>query len=719
MKQYFIFIILLFTIGFLSACSDGGNSQTPKEWYYERELAGLPGLVITPDKTVLLQLARDEAATTPLAHAITYRIDAAASYTYCLDEDDSYLTSMKLTDASGRELLALNRGECGVVDLLAGNHLLSVYHDALAVPEGGGIAFISLQGNGQVSATSLLTGYESMPLYPEFRSIRVAEPGLQNYRLFFTPAGSYDLLKALGSSDTAATELLKQGYHLFSLKETSRDMATIHGSLYTLANHDTWGGAYTSFACAAHPEYCLSTQSGYPNSVTLLNRTAGPGSFDISVVNMETGYGFGDTVNWLFASPVTGYFYLHRYDSNRTNPTLLYTDTGLRAFRSATDMPQPPGEAEVGIYEGTDYSGKVFVVAQDQPDTTVMYLPTIRSIKPGFNATLVLYSEKQYQGTSRVIAMPSKNVSIAFSNAQSLKVLNSRKILISSHKCVGCNLAMVDLSKQYLKGVDLTRALLYGANLSYANLEEANLCQAFLNGNAAMSHNQAAVLRGAYLKNVNLSTANIGGADFSYAAFYSSTAGSCPQDCSMSQKCASAYNATMTATKFDHAYLSGTDFSSATALGTSFQGAVLAGANLTAARLGTDANTGQITSFAGAFLQGATFKDVDTGGVNYSSAYVDIDSAQGNSLYILLSGDYTRFARFWKQSGSELCVRSNYPSQTVLPPTSSYSVCPDGQNGACSQTQWRSPVINMGNALPKTSYGSDSKKVCTTPDSTW
>ncbi len=90
--------------------------------------------------------------------------------------------------------------------------------------------------------------------------------------------------------------------------------------------------------------------------------------------------------------------------------------------------------------------------------------------------------------------------------------------LLTSKKCVGCDLSGVDLSQKQLVNVDLQAANLIGANLAGTNLTKANLGGANLTGaNLTNANFTGAVLQAASLVNVNFTNTNLTRTDLSYA----------------------------------------------------------------------------------------------------------------------------------------------------------------------------------------------------------
>jgi uncharacterized protein YjbI with pentapeptide repeats len=256
----------------------------------------------------------------------------------------------------------------------------------------------------------------------------------------------------------------------------------------------------------------------------------------------------------------------------------------------------------------------------------------------------------------------------------------------------GANLTDANLTDTSLKGVTLTNALLQGADLNFTNLDGANLCAAKLNESPTSS--LSATLQGAFLRNVNLAQADLTGASLVNANFYSSIATTTclPAANCGPTSCASAVDATLNNAVFTGAYLNGVDFSGSTPQSVDFANAALVGANFTNANLSQDINTGKRTNFTGAFLQGATFTNANVTGTNFTSAYVDLTSTHGDTLLFQLDpATHIAFPGYQQEAGSTLgCVEFTSLDQTSLPGTNSGNLCPDGNPGPCSTTQWQS-----------------------------
>jgi hypothetical protein len=170
--------------------------------------------------------------------------------------------------------------------------------------------------------------------------------------------------------------------------------------------------------------------------------------------------------------------------------------------------------------------------------------------------------------------------------------------------------------------------------------------------------------------------------------------------------CASAFHATMTVTQFGDAYLYGVDFRDASIAGVNFTDAVLAGANFSGATIGADPNSGAVTEFLRAYLQGTNLDAATVSLADLTDAFVDFGSG-GNLLSIELDGaDHNQFAcstpsTCTPASGEDVCVYVRFPKTTV-PSTNTTITCPDhlpAGPGGCGvadpgggNTRWQSKL---------------------------
>jgi uncharacterized protein YjbI with pentapeptide repeats len=554
-------------------------------------------------------------------------------------------------------------------------------------------------------------------------------------------------------TDTAGSEFQNRG-HLFSFE--SKDYNDCSSGTYPpfAGNYffNSWlyhgAGRYfcgDMFSCDWAPVNCPDSQTNLPiHGWTLMPQFSSSDQLSMCIQDM----GDGTFVPWPYTyysfpcSPMyaaeNGYIYFTEFSTTASPDRFKIVDT----FRFYKDGSQIKREdlikGEVALYEGENYTGVAVVLSDSFSDTTLIPLAQIKSVAFGLytDTTIQFFRHPDFSGLIKVVGvdMP-KNLNITGDDIGSIKIFDSRKVLISSKKCPNCNLAGADLSNLNLDAADLSYAnlmgasmhysslikanisyaLLAGANLTNANLSGASLYNAFLNGDAALNLG-AASLTGAYLKNANLAGANLGGADFSYASFYSGTyiQTGCAQDDQnppFTKNCASAQGANMNATKFVNAYLAGADFSSATATGASFSMAILSGANFKNAHLAWDSPTSVRTVFTGAFIGGADFTNATASGANFENAYVNF-SQKGDCMLFTVSADHTKFPGFYYQYGDCPCVMFAYSAPTVVVDTDSGNICPDGNSGRCDDTSWTSPLIPRDQSTQPNSSCFDTPPLC-------
>jgi len=262
--------------------------------------------------------------------------------------------------------------------------------------------------------------------------------------------------------------------------------------------------------------------------------------------------------------------------------------------------------------------------------------------------------------------------------------------------------------------VDLSNAQLQGAILSRANLTGASLYSAYLSNDANGDISQAATLENAHLKNVNLAFAQLSGVDFDLANFYGDTPANSAgcgttgsNNSGFTKGCASAHGANMTGTTFTGAYLFGVDFTGAAIAGVDFTDAVLTGADFADASISASANSGAVTKFIGAYLQGTNLdRATSLSQADLTNAFVDFRSG-GNILYAYLSGtDHNMFACGTPSTcdpahGEDVCVEVRYGEPTTVPAGNATITCPAGTSGGngCgpaatdgSNAQWKSSL---------------------------
>ena len=183
-------------------------------------------------------------------------------------------------------------------------------------------------------------------------------------------------------------------------------------------------------------------------------------------------------------------------------------------------------------------------------------------------------------------------------------------------------------------GCDLTNASLHNAFLTGANFSGTTLTGAYLYGLQGGKSNDATMpgvdFSCAHMPDANLNGANLNGANLSRAQIYIVDTG------------ASLLNADLTEADFSGADLTGASFGGrgSALTGTNFDGAVLFQATFTGAKLGRSAN-GMPVGMVGAWLENATFSDVEFAGVCMSGARVAVAAGPGQAgvpLFTIASG---------------------------------------------------------------------------------
>ncbi|MBE9572081.1 MAG: pentapeptide repeat-containing protein [Proteobacteria bacterium] len=691
-----------------------------KNWFYEHEFDQDDSLRAQPHHIVILDLQPGDGLE-PITHSIPYEYTEEGDYTFCIDPDDAYITAMSLVNESGDEVLSINRDDgCAHGHLAAGMYTKHVTHDETAVSDAGTVAFISQPGSEYASSPQSLSNNMEQtaslfPEWPAYGALQVSGGDHDGKYLTAHPEWNSNYPRSIIPKviplDSTTTSAFNNFEHLFSfetyseaINEDPSFIGTYYFHSYQSDDNQTYF-TYNPFSCNDNSQLCIDSQNLFNGNVIM--------SIFWDILPKETvqveDKGDNEFSLWMEAyplSPLTGiyaaqensFLYLTHFAEVPTNPTVFKTLT-MRFYEDGTKVGSLQ-EGEVAYFEGENYTGRAFVVSGSFEDSAPVALDTIQSIKFGFNTTIQFFGQTNYDSLIRTMGADSGSIKPPLNGAdiESLKLFNSKNILLSSSKCRYCNLANVDLNSLSLAGVDLSYAILYGANMNYCNLKGANLFQASLNGDL-QSNNTAATLSGAYLKNVNLAYANLNGADFTAANFYHTTAKSCqPGDWSFANPCASAYGATMNSTKFINAYLNGVDMSNSDARGCIFTNAMLLGVHFNGANLDRDPITNASTSFIGAFIGGANFSNAKVYAASFSSVYV-IDLQEGKCLFFKLDAAHIGFADYWGgPPRKSICVMFQYTDGFTKPATDLSNKCPGGGPGECSDEEWLSPEPPMDDA---------------------
>lgn len=279
---------------------------------------------------------------------------------------------------------------------------------------------------------------------------------------------------------------------------------------------------------------------------------------------------------------------------------------------------------------------------------------------------------------------------------------------------IGANMSGIDFSGGLYAGVDFGGTVLRGANFDRADLTGANLSRADLscvrNGvvEAPCASLRAAVLRGA-----NLTYANAKRADFS-GAFLSADPGA-PAG-TPSRRAAnlsylygpnSAFDGTdLTGVMFANAQIYGTTRLTGTLVRADFSGAVLSGVDFTRAKLqgarfvNTNlvnanfenaefgaADSGELTTFSGAMLQGAKLRQVQASSTDFTGATLSFSPG---------TIDVTREIA----PGRIGTVRVGFCATIRPASTDTSTTCPIGTQGACTPAQWQASLVRQPQCVP-------------------
>ncbi len=733
----------------LSCSSDSTTVPTEsKAWFYESEFADDPGLVARPYQVVILDIMPGEGST---EHAIPYQYEEGGGHLFAIEPGDPFITRAEVFDGSGVMVATMGRGDGGVyLDMTPGSYSIKVYHDGVDVPEEGSVAFIRRQVTPQEA-----TEPDSADMAEE---TSVIDPVYPAYVVIQFMGGTYDgayLAATEQSRGNDSLTLLSAQTHieetsLFSFEKVAIGPC-VHGGPLECYSFRSWVYEinFGSFPvlCDWSPEICPPSQDKppYPNpkATIILQYTDQTGDSPVCIQDV----GDGTFIPWanyyshhcspIYADDGNQFVYFTAYSTSAAPDSFRILD-GVRIYKDASQITKDDlKKGEVALYTEENYRGFVFVLSASFPTNPFIYLlPPIKSLAFGTytDTTIQFFGETNFSDLIRTVGidMPG-NLDISY--MASIKIFDSRKVLISSKKCPYCNLADVDLSNLNLDEADLSYANLKGSNIHHTSLKKANMANAFLNGaqltyanlsgvslldaslNADSDLNlPAATLTGAYLKNANLQGADLGGAIFSNVSFYADTynQAGCAQDSTnppFTKNCASAEGANMNATNFTGAYLAGADFSNTTAAGANFSDAILTGAKFTGAKLDWPSSTGSRTNFTGAFIGGADFLNATVEGATFLNAYVNF-SPEGDCMLFTVENTHTQFPGFYYKYGDSPCVMFAYSDPTITADTDNNNICPDGSSGPCGTESWTSPLKPRSQSSQPNSSCFDKPPLC-------
>ena len=743
-----VWVLALGFAALMLSCSNDSTTppNEPRAWYYESEFAQNPGLVARPEQVVILDIMPGEVST---EHEIPYQYEEGGGYLFAIESDDPFIIRAEVFDRSGTLVADTERGDGGVyLNMTPNSYSMKVYHDGADVPEEGSIAFVRRQIAGTVQSaeeSDILRQGEGntmlVPEYPKYAALQIVGGDYDSQYLIIDTVNcdppseeSYTMFRAV-PINTKEGPFFKDRRHLFTFKNDSTGRCPDPPPTFT--------GSYniTPFTSSEPSEY-LVIYSPECYSCPLCpasQKTPGGGVWvlyfsyvsELPVSSCVQNMGDGSIclwsyMNFVLSSPLyvaeNGYMYWTQFSYGK-DPDNLKMVNGFTYYKDGTQLRREDlKKDEVALYEGENYTGVAVVLSKSFSNTTLISMDQVRSVAFGIytDTTVQFFGKTGFSDLIRTVGIDTPtSLDIDGGDIASIKIFDSRKVLISSKKCPYCNLADVNLSDLNLDNADLTNANLMDASVHNSSMKKANLSHTFLNGANLTNSNlsgatllgaslngdsnlnlAAATLTGAYLKNVNCKGADLGGADFTNASFHTSavsyTQDGCAQDPNnpgYTNNCASAQGANMAGATFISAYLAGTDFSGATADGASFEDAVLTGAIFKSAHLDWNSATSRSTNFTGAFIGGTNYTNATVEGANFESAYLNLSPKEEDyCIYFTVSAVHTQFPDFDDQHGDSPCVMFAYSGPTVVPDTDSNNTCPDGSSGPCDTTVWTSPV---------------------------
>jgi len=443
----------------------------------EAEFGGEPTLAARQDQVVVYDL--EPGASQALTENVSRHELEAGDYTFCL-EQDAYLARLLVMDADGHSAVDLDGSSpCISAHLDAGTYHLRLFHRGTALAGAHRLAFLhrrepsmTLLGDAGVPqigwwamAPNDPTGklrpgrlralpppraigdnsnfYQAAePIVVDFTSQQIDENALFN----FTNLGG-------GGIFNQTVPLLRSGLYPLDLTVFDQDIP----SSTWIADTKLEANKFIEFALRIvdlgnqKVQFQQQPSFGYPYT-----------NFFIDV---------DDTVKW---------------DNKPQNlPDLTAQVLFRTSFASDPDWSQNlPGEGEVAVYEGCNYTGRVTIFALDTPDLSVLSSPgvpltgAIAAVKSGHNTVAVLHSEASYGGTTVTLAdSPCLDGTSIGRNTRSLERRPALPVFIASSSCEGCDLSGLDLT-----GVSVSGAHLQGANLSGTTLNRTILRGASLTG---------------------------------------------------------------------------------------------------------------------------------------------------------------------------------------------------------------------------------------------
>ena len=733
LKYITVFILLTLSL-FLSNCErrhtvdDPNDSSLDKPWYHENDFLNNDLLHAKLDTPVVLDLGVEKGS----LHYIRYAYEESGEYLFCIDPKEKFITGMTLFDKNKNTILSLEKDEgCKNLYIDAEKYSMEIIHDTSKIPENGTVTFIS----HPPLTTNENNSNISDDLNPPYFALQVTGGIYDKYFLSWV----MEYADSQKEQFLAVTQSLKpeDSTHLFYLnKDGVLKGYNLNTHIVSYCMYDDpsfyCGGVHSQDWEGGYFIYSANEAGQALSSIDLLLMPEANATYALQTPSYQYNEYTSQPESLLYAAE-NQIFYSTKTTVKKTNATFL-TLANMKYYKSGSQYVVK--ENEVAFSTECDMDGPTYVLNGDIPDAVILTMnglkQDIKSVQFGSDQTnLIFFAQKDYKDWQYTVDKNSSCLETPLNVTMgSIKVLNAKKVFISSHQCNYCNLMEADFSNRTLDNVSLIsanltkvqfnesvmqkakmcNAVLHGANLNYANLNGSAMYGAFLNGDSANRINGAS-LNGAYMKNVNLAGAHLSGASFKNANFYSDTVGLCdPTDCSYTT-CASATSTTLNSTNFNNAYLTGLDFSNADIYSSDFTNAVLAGAKFTNAAITYDSSTSERTSFNGAYLQGVDFSLATVDHTDFTNAYVDLNHTSGRLMYFKLTSEHASF-KGWEPLGEPICTMYAYSAPTDIPILGSSSFCPDGSSADCNSTVWNNPKVPMDQAIQAASYATDTDPVC-------
>jgi uncharacterized protein YjbI with pentapeptide repeats len=673
---------------------------------HEQQFAADASLKAHVGDTVVLQLESLMAhlgdSGTVGTDIIPYHVHTAVSHTYCFDDEEGAPRVANILDAHGTEILSILPGECGIVEMPAGEYRLVV-----ASTEAGGTAdtpFVFIRPSRfvlappappvpadetGVSREAVCTAGCASPrsgsagaLKADMKSGETAPFSGDCAKMKNANTRDSDTLQAFGDSCIASAKQISG----FILGPQTQVVSYPGGVPSVLKNDDV---NYPKVVCVASPydSSFISSSTSAVWKATCPLAAAGmwchpvgrgiglsqcpPAKYDASVVPGEGEITVLGTVDLAAASKATSCCSpAYKFKGWCDDLSLVGFDESVAAVLLGS------GQMEARLFSDPYYGGRQTLInvdnntgsSKDPPDIRVYNLPAAGAVASA--------------GIGTVSSLQVRTVAE-----------NNYNTVIQVGWCTGCNLARADFSGQVLTNVHLDGADLTGANLTRTQLTLSSLVNATLAGvNASFVNLSGSDLSGAktvstdptigranfsnaFIKDTNLTGANLRTAVFDGANIIDGGSQKTTFD-----------SAQLDDASFVGAVVKGAVFSGATLGNTRFEKAILVGALFKGIR--DNGNKPEATnSFNSAVLYGTDFTNSRFDYADFSNALLSFRSGS----YLLNAYDhYDTALKNYVSITNAVNYDAGYPDK-VPALTTAHTTCPDGQPGPCVGAGGESP----------------------------